>query len=46
MASHSRQCGRELIAVRYDVQEEEAHKATAVLREHPLRSDLWQDAGA
>lgn len=40
MASMSRQSGRELVAKRYDSQEEEALAAAAVLREHLLKPVL------
>ncbi|MFD5827721.1 chemotaxis protein CheB [Lentzea sp. NPDC060358] len=46
MASHSRQSGRELVASRYDNQEEEALAAAAVLRKYLLSPELREDAGA
>lgn len=46
MASRSRQSGRELVAARYDLQEEEALAAAAVLRKHLLRPVLREEAEA
>ncbi|GHH40652.1 chemotaxis protein CheB [Lentzea cavernae] len=46
MASSSRRSGRELVAVRYDDQEEEALAAAAVLRKFLLNPELREDAGA
>ncbi|GGM86966.1 chemotaxis protein CheB [Lentzea pudingi] len=46
MASHSRRGGRELVAERYDSQEQEALAAASVLREHLLKPVLREEAEA